>query len=276
MFVGVGVIVLSIVACSNVVNKQDSSDVNSAEDESMEQTKIDSEAKEHAEKPGDENDSDKDTDDELDDQQPSRIIVNKNDSISALVNKQNSLDENYVPDDLVTIEVPFVLENPEVNQLRRVAADALKDMFEAAEDSDVYLYARSGYRSYQTQVQLFGSYSEKHGEEKANRYSARPGQSEHQTGLVMDITSESVNFLLEEKFGETKEGTWVEENAHEFGYVIRYPKGKEEITKYTYEPWHLRFLGVELATKIYESGLAYEEFLVKEGIIDEVHAEALK
>ena len=191
-------------------------------------------------------------------------------STAALVNKQYSLDEGYEPEDLVTVEVPTVLENPEINQLREEASEALSEMFHAAEEEDIELHARSGYRSYQTQVELFESYVSNHGEEAANRYSARPGESEHQTGLAMDITSESVNFQLTEEFGETEEGIWTSENAHEFGFVIRYPEGKEEITGYQYEPWHLRYLGEELATEVFESGLTYEEFLIESGVDIEI------
>lgn len=194
----------------------------------------------------------------------------KDPSVAVLVNKEFSLGEDYEVEDLVEVQVPTVLENTEVNQLRKVAADALYEMFEAAKEEGIYLYARSGYRSYQTQVHLFNGYKEKHGEEAANRYSAKPGHSEHQTGLVMDVTSESVGLQLTEEFGETVEGRWLAENAHRFGFIIRYPKGKEEITGYIYEPWHIRYLGVELATAIYESQLTYEEYLEKEGIIDAV------
>lgn len=182
-------------------------------------------------------------------------------SIVVLVNKQYDLGD-YEPDDLVTVEVPTVLENPEVKQLRKEAADQLKEMFKFAEESGITLLARSGYRSYNTQTQLFESYASNHGEEAANKYSARPGESEHQTGLAMDITSESVNYQLTEAFGETSEGIWVSENAHEFGFIIRYLQGKEHITGYIYEPWHLRYVGEELATEIYESGLTFEEYLI--------------
>src|SRR5690625_72309 len=195
---------------------------------------------------------------------------NEDPTITVLVNKEYSLDENYVPDDLVTVDVPTVLENPEINQLRQVAAEALKSMFDKAKESGIHLHARSGYRSYQTQAQLFQNYVERNGEEAANRFSAKPGQSEHQTGLVMDVTSESVNYQLTESFGETDEGKWLSEHAHEFGFIIRYPKGAEDITGYIYEPWHIRFLGVDMATKVFESGLTYEEYLEEEGIIHEV------
>ncbi|MCC5894758.1 MAG: M15 family metallopeptidase [Alkalibacterium sp.] len=192
-------------------------------------------------------------------------------SIKALVNKQYGLPEDYAPDDLVTVDVPTVLENPEVRQLREEAADALKEMFDAAQEDELYLHARSGYRSYQTQVQLYNSYVSNHGEEAANRYSAQPGHSEHQTGLGMDVTSESANLQLTEAFGDTPEGKWVEDHAHEFGFIIRYPQGKEEITGYQYEPWHLRYLGEELAAEVYESGLTYEEYLIERGITIEIN-----
>ena len=201
------------------------------------------------------------------------IDIINDESKTVLVNKFNSLGEDYTPDDLVTVTVPTILENPEVNQLTEIASTALSDMFAAAEKEDLFLFARSGFRSYNTQIHLFNGYAEKHGEEAANTYSAKPGFSEHQTGLVMDITSESVQFQLTEQFGETPEGKWVEENAHDFGFIVRYPKVKEDITGYIYEPWHLRYLGKDVATAVYESDVTYEEFLVEKGIIDNVQHE---
>lgn len=192
-------------------------------------------------------------------------------SLAVLVNKKYSLGEDYDPVDLVTVEVPTVLENPEVKQLRKEAATALKKMFESAKKDDIFLQARSGYRSYQTQVQLFNSYVSKHGEEAANRYSARPGESEHQSGLAMDVTSESVNYQLSEEFGETPEGIWLRNHAQEYGFIIRYPQGKEDITGYLYEPWHLRYLGNELAVDVHKSGLSYEEYLKEGGVGIEIN-----
>ncbi|GEK91682.1 M15 family metallopeptidase [Alkalibacterium kapii] len=191
-------------------------------------------------------------------------------STAVLANKKYSLPEAFIPENLVTVDVPTVLPNPEIKQMRGTAADALKDMFEAAEKEGIILYARSGYRSYDTQVQLFKNYASKHGEEAANKYSARPGESEHQTGLVMDVTSESVNLQITSDFGETEEGQWVKENAHEYGFIIRYPEGKSDITGYIYEPWHLRYLGKELASEVYESGLTYEKYLVERGLNIEI------
>ena len=241
---GASILILGITACSD---SKDNEDVPKEENVQQETT---------TNEPDEEMPSDTEEDTDIDNEDP---------SITVLVNKQYSLDENYAPEDLVTVDVPTVLENPEVNQLRQEAADALKLMFDNAEESDIYLHGRSGYRSYQTQVQLFQNYSAKHGEEAANRYSAKPGQSEHQTGLVMDVTSESVEYQLTESFGETEEGKWLSEHAHEFGFIIRYPKDAEDVTGYIYEPWHIRFLGVDMATKVYESGLTYEEYLNEEG-----------
>lgn len=191
--------------------------------------------------------------------------INNSSSLAVLVNKKRSLSGNYEPEDLVTVEVPITGRN-ENKKLRKEAADKLKELFEEAKENGFKLYALSGYRSYQLQVEIFTNYAKKKGEEEANRSSARPGQSEHQTGLVMDITSESVDLVLTGEFGETPEGIWVAENAHRYGFIIRYPKGKEHITGYIYEPWHLRYMGKELATDVYNSGLTYEEYLEERGI----------
>jgi len=189
------------------------------------------------------------------------VIIEKPDAIDVLVNKTYNLPSTYVPQDLVSLDdVPTVLANPEVNQLRKVAYEALKELFEAAREEGYFLYARSGYRSYSTQSSLYESYVKNHGQSAADKYSAKPGQSEHQTGLAMDITCEAVNYQLDSIFGDTEEGKWVSENAHKYGFIVRYPKGKEDITGYNYEPWHIRYLGKELATEVYESGLTLEEF----------------
>ena len=189
------------------------------------------------------------------------IIIENPEKLDVLVNKKRNLPENYVPEDLVTLsEVPTVLSNPEVNQLRNAAYEALKELFDAAKEEGFELHARSGYRSYYTQASLYSSYVESYGKAAADKYSAKPGQSEHQTGFSMDITCEALNYTLDTAFGETEEGKWVSENAHRFGYIIRYPSGKEEITGYSYEPWHIRYLGIELAEKIFESGLTMEEY----------------
>jgi len=191
------------------------------------------------------------------------IRYHDTDTITVLVNKQNSLPIDYIPPDLVDVDIPFTFkEKAEKRQLRQEAATELAKLFATAKNENIILYGVSGYRSYQTQKGLFAYFTQRYGsEEKANQISARPGESEHQTGLAMDVTSQSVNYGLEQSFGETKEYAWLAENAHLFGYVVRYPKGKEHITEYTYEPWHLRYIGTELATKLYEEKITYEEYL---------------
>jgi D-alanyl-D-alanine carboxypeptidase len=99
-----------------------------------------------------------------------------------------------------------------------------------------------------------------YGQTEADLVSAKPGTSEHQLGLAMDVTSESVGFDLLESFGETEEGQYIADHAHEYGFIIRYPQGKTAITGYSYEPWHLRYLGVDVATDIYNSGKTMEEY----------------
>lgn len=253
---------------SACVNSSQSSETNHNTNENVISDNNDTQHNDDEEVPNEENTIETEVDPIVD-----KIDIINDESETVLVNKFNSLSEDYIPSDLVTVSVPTILENPEVNQLREVADHALTSMFATAEEENLFLFARSGFRSYNTQVHLFNGYAEKHGEEAANTYSAKPGFSEHQTGLVMDVTSESVQFQLTEQFGDTPEGKWIAEHAHQFGFIIRYPQGKEDITGYIYEPWHLRYVGKDVATAIYESKLTYEEFLVEKGIIDHVQFE---
>ena len=117
------------------------------------------------------------------------------------------------------------------------------------------IYISSGFRSYWSQQSIYNRYVAADGQAAADRYSARPGHSEHQSGLTFDLNS------IDESFAYTAEGQWVRDNAHRFGFVIRYPQGKEHITGYIWEPWHLRYLGTGVATELYNSGLSLEEYL---------------
>jgi len=282
---GISILVLGVAACSDSKSNGDAPNEDNTTNDSHNLTENDTNESESNTTPAKdenaandltENNNDAQNEDSNNNNDDTSNVSRENSdddpTITALVNKEHSLEDNYAPDDLVTVDVPTVLENPEVNQLREVAADALKDMFNEAKESGIYLHARSGYRSYETQVQLFQNYVEQHGEEAANRYSAKPGQSEHQTGLVMDVTSESMNFQLDESFDETKEGKWLRDHAHEYGFIIRYPKDGEDMTGYMYEPWHIRYLGIDMATNVYESGLTYEQYLEEEGLIDEINS----
>ncbi|MGD6802101.1 cell wall-binding repeat-containing protein [Rossellomorea aquimaris] len=179
-----------------------------------------------------------------------------------LVNKEKHLSSSYVPKNLTIPNVRFPFSGyDQKKNLRSVPAKALENMFAAAKRDGSTLYAQSGYRSYQRQKTLFDYYKRHYGEAAANRFSARPGQSEHQTGLAMDVTSASVGYDLVESFGDTKEGKWVKNNAWQYGFIVRYPKGAESITGYQYEPWHLRYIGVEHAKYITQNHLTLEEYL---------------
>ena len=171
-------------------------------------------------------------------------------SLTVCVNKNRTLSSDYKPEDLV---LPNVRTMNSKNSLymREEAARALEDLFNAAEEEGLYLYAVSGYRSYRTQKSIYNPYS---------GYSAPPGASEHQLGLAMDITLAEYGGKLYVKFGQSEEGVWVKENAHKYGFIIRYLEGKEDITGYNYEPWHLRYLGINLATELYERGITLEEY----------------
>ncbi|MGE5416879.1 MAG: M15 family metallopeptidase [Acidobacteriota bacterium] len=166
------------------------------------------------------------------------IVIDKPNGILALVNKTHSLPFDYVPADLIIPGVVFVSKEPEV--LRRDAGLALQDLFKSASESGITYYCLSGYRSYSDQKKVYANQISKRGEFEANQVSALPGQSEHQTGLAADITTDNVGRKLVRTFGRSNEGLWLKEHAHEFGFIMRYPHGKEDITQYYYEPWHIR------------------------------------
>ena len=198
----------------------------------------------------------------------SKIIIIKNpERIDALVNKERSLSADYVPKDLINVDVLNKVEKTESKMLRKEASNALTELFADAKTYGFEFWAVSGYRSYARQVYLFNNYAKNHGEEEANRFSARPGQSEHQTGLTMDVSIESLDYELVEKLGETPEGKWLADNAHKYGFIIRYPKGTEHITGYQYEPWHIRYLGKDLASKVFDSKFTYDEYCERFGMI---------
>jgi len=182
-------------------------------------------------------------------------------SVSVIVNPNYKLPDNYEPDDLVYPEVRFIFnEKIEKRMLREEAAKALESMFEAAEVDGIYLAGVSGYRSHSTQTALFNRYVERDGYDVAKTYSAEPGTSEHETGLAIDVTSSDGKCAAQDCFGGTVEAIWLENNAQAYGFIIRYPKGKEDITGYKYEPWHIRYVGVELAQQLHEQGLTLEEY----------------
>lgn len=178
-----------------------------------------------------------------------------------LVNKIHGLDKNYQPDDLCGVQSYADDRNPKYQMLRAEAANAFNQLSVAAGKDNYIIKLTTGYRSYAYQQQLHDSYISRNGGTWTEQYSAEPGYSEHQTGLAADVSAPSVNYKLVTKFGETAEGKWLAENAHRFGFIIRYPEGKEDITGYEYEPWHIRYVGVDIATQIYNNNLTLEEYL---------------
>lgn len=191
-----------------------------------------------------------------------RKVIQNPTNIVSLVNKEFGLPDGYAPEDLVRPKVEFSFGNQDIEKsyMRKEAAKALEDMFNGAKKSGITLYAVSGYRSYNRQTEVYDAEVSRVGEKKAVQAVAYPGNSEHQTGLAMDISSESADFLLTEGFGETKEGKWLKENAHLYGFILRYPKGKEKITQYKFEPWHFRYVGKKSAKDIYENDWTLEEY----------------
>ena len=178
-----------------------------------------------------------------------------------LVNKTHPIDSSYKPDDLTSVLYYAENRSKETRYLRAEAASKFHELVEAASMEGYTLVMTTAYRSYGFQQILWNNYVAKEGEEAATRYSAKPGESEHQSGLAVDVTSPSVSYELTTEFGNTEEGIWLAKNAHQFGFILRYPAGKESITGYQYEPWHLRYVGEEVATYLYQEDLTLEEFL---------------
>lgn len=198
-----------------------------------------------------------------------RKVVKNPSHLLVLVNKERNLPSDYIPEGLVIPDVLFPFEEDIPKKyVRQETADALEALFGQAESEGIYLFASSGYRSYKRQKSIFDYRAETRGEEVANQTTAYPGQSEHQTGLAMDVTSRSVGFRLVEEFGQTKEGQWLKDHAHEYGFVIRYPKGKEHITGYSYEPWHLRYVGKDVAEMIISKDITFEDYYEQTDTID--------
>ncbi len=181
--------------------------------------------------------------------------INNYKSVTTLVNKYNKLPDEIEFDDLVTLEKPY--SNTGNKKIRKIAYDSLISMIEDAKKENINLFVVSGYRTYKEQEALFNNSVKKNGTTHALLYSAKPGHSEHQLGLAVDLNS------VEPKFENTKEYEWLKNNSFKYGFIERYKKGKENITGYAYEPWHYRFFGIEIATKLYKENITYEEYLAK-------------
>ncbi|HUP26703.1 MAG TPA: M15 family metallopeptidase, partial [Candidatus Limnocylindrales bacterium] len=164
--------------------------------------------------------------------------------------------------DLVVPNVPLrVSAGDSEMRLRKEAAAALEKMVQDAEQDKISLMLASGYRSYQLQVAVYNANVQKYGQAGADKQSARPGTSEHQTGLAADLEPASRQCEVEQCFGDLPEGQWVAANAYKYGYVIHYLENKDAATGYEYEPWHIRYVGIELAAELHQqAGVTLEEF----------------
>ena len=176
-------------------------------------------------------------------------------SYDMLVNKFHALDENFVPTDLIT--VPSEYSGEEVFKANRTAVTALSQMFESAKADGLGLEVNSAYRSYTDQIEIQEYYRKWYGDNYVKNYVARPGFSEHQTGLAFDIGSTTTNV-----FANSKEYAWMLENAHKFGFILRFSKKNEVITGYRSEPWHYRYVGKEIAEYIHTHNITLEEYYV--------------
>lgn len=182
-------------------------------------------------------------------------------SYRVLITKDYPLPHDYIPGDLVVPDILFAINHYDEKKLMRAAAaKALERMFEDSEAEGLSITAISGYRSYARQNQIYQQNLSTSGKEHTGLYSAKPGCSEHQSGLSIDVSSPSADYRLEEDFADTPEGQWLEKNSYKYGFIIRYPKDKSEITGYAYEPWHIRFVGKKLALYLYRNNITLEEY----------------
>ncbi len=183
-------------------------------------------------------------------------------SIWVVVNKSHPLSpKSYTPTDLVLPKVRQRIPGATEMKMRLPAATALEELFAGAKSAGYGLVVSTAYRGYSYQKSLYNSYASKDGTAKADTYSARPGYSEHQTGLAVDIRDQSGTCSLEQCFSTVPSAKWLAANAYKYGFILRYTKDKVAITGYEYEPWHFRYVGKELATEMHRLGIeTLEEF----------------
>lgn len=182
--------------------------------------------------------------------------VSNPEAITVLANKYSSIGQ-YVPDDLVRISDE---NSTRENYLREEACEHFETLCNDARNEGYEIRGMSAYRSYDRQYAIYNSYVNSDGKENADTYSARPGYSEHQTGLCVDVMGGDTPY---DQFKTTKESTWLNENAHKYGFIIRYPEGKEDITGYMAEAWHIRYVGKDIAKVIYDEDITFDEYCAK-------------
>ena len=177
-------------------------------------------------------------------------------SIQKITNKNHPIDSDYVPADLTIVNV----NSNGTQYLRSEAASALVNMFEAARRDNINLYLVSGYRSYAQQLELYNTYVRTDGKALADQYDAIPGACEHQLGLAVDLSDDNRDHDIDDSFETTAAYQWLLKHSYEYGFILRFPRGKEAITGIAYNPWSFRYIGIEVAKKVYDSGLTLEEF----------------
>lgn len=188
------------------------------------------------------------------------VVANPS-AIPVLVNKVNKLPASYQPSDLVDPDIPFIFKaKVEKRKMRSSAARAIEKLFAGAKHDGVSLLGVSAYRSHASQTAVFNHYVSIDGVKAAKTYSAVPGTSEHETGLAIDVTGGDGKCAAEDCFAGTSAAKWLEKHADKYGFIIRYPKGKEDITGYQYEPWHLRYVGKKVAQDIMSQKITLEEY----------------
>lgn len=188
---------------------------------------------------------------------PKKVINTVNEDYTILVNKTNVLRSNYTPKNLVKLNIEFLSDTSnEARCMEKKAADSLEDLVATAKKENIILIGSSAYRSYKSQLRILKEETDKKGVDYADKYVAKPGQSEHQSGLAVDVTNRVRCFDK-----TSKEAQWLANNAYKFGFILRYPDGKEDITGYNYEPWHIRYVGKDIAKEIYMKNITLEEYL---------------
>lgn len=176
-----------------------------------------------------------------------------------LVNRENGLNKDYIPEGLSIPNIPFSDKSEdEEKYVAGIIVKPLEELINTAKEEGIILFGNSGYRSYSSQKNIYKNRAKSQGKKLADAYVAKPGFSEHQTGLCIDITNKDRYFVE-----GTKEADWLTKNCYRFGFIIRYPKGKKSITNIEYEPWHIRYVGKEAAKYIYDNKITLEEYLGK-------------
>lgn len=179
-------------------------------------------------------------------------------SLEVLVNKNNKLSENYIPENLEEINNSFACKE---KYLKKEARISFETMAKEAKKEGYNIIAVSAYRSYNYQNKLYNNYVKSKGIYYADISSARAGFSEHQTGLAVDVADKSLDY---DNFEETKEFIWMINNSYKYGFILRYPKAKFHITGFKYEPWHYRYVGSDIAKIIHDNNITLEEYYLKQ------------